>query len=190
MFARAASRDEARQAAEAGADVIIAEGEIDDAVAGAHQAGARAAVTGDVAAVERASADCRRRGTRRACGALVRRAPPAPRHRRRRPRSPTASVGRAQRVSAVRARKKHAAFQRGAARSLAGAEGRRAWELHATSDSVIVAINDSDGEWTIDTGFRAPIDLLGGHAEDERVRCARMTSASIVRSPMADATKY
>jgi hypothetical protein len=90
----------------------------------------------------------------------------------------------------LRARKKHAALQRGESKPLVSEAGHRAWELHATSDAVIVAINDSDGEWTLATNFRAPIDLLGGHADQEKITVRARDVGVIIRSPLPDTTRF
>lgn len=199
LFVRAASKDEARAAAEAGADVIIAEGDVDDAIAGAHQAGARAAVVGDVSAVERASADAILDATlppelsRRFPGARA--FPSPPRASNVAEAAAAIAEGRAIEVAfnafpLLRARKKHAALQKGDSKSLVSEPGHRAWELHAASESVIIAINDSDGEWRLKTEFRAPIDLLGGHANEDTITVRAHDVGVIIRSPMPDITKF
>jgi hypothetical protein len=199
VFARAASRDEARAAAEAGADVIIAEGDVDDAITGAHQAGARAAVAKDVTLIERGGADAVLDADLPAD--VAQRFPEA-----RRLAAPPRAASLAEAAAAIaqgqpievapnafallRARKKHAALQRGDVKTLVSEAGHRAWELHATSDSVIVAINDSDGEWTLKTDFRAPIDLLGGHANEDQITVRARDVGVIIRSPLPDVTRY
>jgi hypothetical protein len=199
VFARAATRDEALAAAQAGADVVIAEGEIDDAITGAHQAGARAAVAGDVTLIERGGADAILDGT---LPADVAERFPEARALAAPPKAPSlaeaaAAIAQGQPVEVapnafplLRARKKHAALQRGQLKTLVSEAGHRAWELRAPSDSVIVAINDSDGEWTLATDFRAPIDLLGGHADAEKITVRARDVGVIIRSPVADSTKY
>jgi hypothetical protein len=199
VFARAASREEARAAAEAGADVIIAEGEIDDAIAAAHHAGARAAVAQDATLIERAGADAILDGT--LPPELLARFPEAralPMPEKAPSLAAAAAAiaeGRSVEVAPnafaiLRARKKHAALQHGQAQTLVSEPGHRAWELRAPSDAVIVAINDSDGEWTLTTDFRSPIDLLGGHASDEKITLRARDVGVIIRSPLPDVTKY
>jgi hypothetical protein len=181
VFVRATNKDEARQAAEAGADVVIADGDVEDVVAAAHQGGARVAIVADVASVERMSADVVIDAAGGALPADVvarfpeARALPSPARATSLPDAAAAiAEGRAVEVQAnafalLRARRRHAALRSGAAKALAGDGGRRAWELRAASDSVIVAVNDSDGAWAIATSFHPPLDLLGGSASDDKV---------------------
>jgi hypothetical protein len=199
VFARAASKEEARNAAEAGADVIIAEGDVEDAAAAAHQAGARVAVAGDPNAIERLGADAvfdaELPADVRTRFPEARVFPAPPRVSTLADAAAAIAEGRPVEVEPnafplLRARKKHAALQRGQSNSIASEPGHRAWELHASGDTVIVALNGSDAEWTLATDFRAPIDLLGGHAQDQSITIRPHDVGVIIRSPMPDVTKY
>jgi hypothetical protein len=199
LLVRARWKDEARAAADAGADAIIAEGnDLQELVDAAHAGGARAFVVGDPNAIEKSGAD----------GVIDAAIPAtiAARFPEARALSglteahdlPSAALALLQPGGAIiepgafallRVRKKHGALSDGSARALVSEPNRRAWALAGGGDDVELIVNLGTDEWRYAPTVGHPLDLLGSSQADGALVVRPHDAAVVVRTHV-DPTRY
>jgi hypothetical protein len=200
VLVRVRFADEARAAAEAGADGVIAEGnDVQEIVDAAHAKEARAFVPADASAVEKAGAD----------GVVDGVIPPDVQARFPEARAlgplaeahdlpsaalaivdPRGAIVEANAFPLLRVRKKHALLADGSPRSLVSEPTRRAFALAKGSDELELVVNFGADEWRYAPAVRNPLDLLGGHLSDGAVVVRPHDAAIVVRSRAPDLTRY
>jgi hypothetical protein len=200
VLVRVRFADEARAAAEAGADGVIAEGvDVQEIVDAAHAKNARAFVLGDAGAIEKAGADGvvggvippelqARFGEARALGPLA--------EAHDLPSAalalldPRGAIVEPNAFALLRVRRKHTLLADGSPRPLVSEPTRRAFALASGADELELVINLGADEWRYAPAVHDPLDLLGGHLTEGAVVVRPHDAAVVIRSRAPDLTRY